>query len=1352
MPISEESNKILYNTDGLIREFSFNFKFLQPSNIKVSFWEKDDKDSNTKSVELEEGRDYTLIYDDAEEGGFVVLTESSAEEQAQGKPKYPATPTSGTLLVARIMPLDQQAHIRPVSGFPEEVITNTFDKLVMIDQQQQEQLDRCVKVSDVSGINPEVLVEQVERIHAGIDDIVVVADHIEDVEYIAANGEDILKASEDSLANVNAAKEQADIATEQAARAALYSQSCYNMLEDSREARDVATEQAGISAAQASVAAEQANIATEQANIVKEQKIIVEQLSQATNDIFLEAQSVEQKVSQDLEVSKGYAQTALTQAGVATEQAGVAATQADIATARADEIKQYAANASISEANALSYASEASASAYNSEISERASATSATNSKIWAEGTDEEVQALGGEHSAKVWAELGGGQGGEIDTSNLVTKQEFTSGLNTKQDKGNYALKSDIPDVSNYLENQADFPGSLAIGENNTISRNSVAVGSNNEAQGQFSTTLGSNNYSYNDYNICVGEWCDCNGQNSICIGYEAMTADENSIQLGEGFNTTPNSFQVWEHQLLDNNTGLIPDERISTNIARLSDIPQSGGEVEINVTAPIVYGGIESGADNISTAENGRNYLNDKAFWASIPELLPTTVGEGRNTNSSFGDLTSTNEKVELSFRKLKGYNGVYPQLNLDGYNVILHNFKANDIVMGDRTELKLQICFGKLEADGTFVPRIICRTQENAGFSYRFAKISRLYESSSTTLNKSTAIYEGEYRLNYTTSDSFYSLSYKKEGKLANIENIRGVKIIEKDNAYSLAWVRESGEVIELSDTGVFAEIDFNCALFSGVTFELPQPNVNYNYSFDASKFYVANGTIDNVIVRMTEGSSAKSISLKYNTDDFIVEDEELKINPDKLSTMPIGSIIPVNASSNYVPNGTLPCDGAEYTKSQFNDLWENFLTNGEIVVSDKFKILYGGTLENGVYTYGQATVYAESMSDEIVYCFKTPDNVTTKTIVSDVVGYIQNGYLYNATGQQVTTVEANSKFYIKYTFGESGDSSYPYSINLSFSKDNVTFTSIPSTSKTGGLSAIVSNNKTPLLLTDSYYNGLPLAEEKTKLNTCSYSTYQEELATYGQCSKFAVDVDNEKFRVPLIKNGSVIQQALSDSELGKSYNAGLPNIEGSFKASLLLNDGVTDTTGAFTSEKLSSSSKGSSGHNFYQHEYTLNASLSNSIYGNSDTVQMNAVALRYFVVVANGQTNQSLMDWSQWASSLQGKMNADHSNDTAPYIVEMSDKSLLPSWYKVYSNGWCEQGGYDNSASKTVTITLLKKYENYHYTIMNSLGGGANTGTHSDYSNICVAVDGETFTLSKYDTNAARFCFWETKGYIK
>ena len=871
MPISEESNKISYNTDGLIREFSFNFKFLQPSNIKVSFWPKDDKDNSTKSVELEEGRDYTLIYDDAEEGGFVVLTESSAEEQAQGKPKYPATPTSGTLLVARIMPLDQQAHIRPVSGFPEEVITNTFDKLVMIDQQQQEQLDRCVKVSDVSDINPEVLVQQVERIHAGIEDIVVVADHIEDVEYVAANGEDILKASEDSLANVNAAKEQADIATEQAARAESYSRSCHNMLEDSREARDVAIEQAGVSTAQASVAAEQANIATEQANIVKEQKIIVEQLSQATNDIFLEAQSIEQKVSQDLEVSKGYAQTTLTQAGVATEQAGIAATQADIATARADEIKQYAANASISEANALNYASEASASAYNSEISERASAASATNSKVWAEGTDEEVQALGGVHSSKTWAEIGSNVGGKW--GNILGDIKDQSDLQTALDKK--------------LENQTKLKDTLAIGGDNIDNGWTTIIGFGNNAQTIYNILIGYDNYSSGDNSVCIGKWCENTGENSICIGYSAATAEQNSIQLGEGFNTTPNSFQVGEHQLLNIETGKIPDERLSNNIAKTTDIPDLTNYVK--------------NTDYATTSSVG---------------LVKVAAATGIDVNKE-GKIYISKAPDESIVAKTEQYRPLVP-MNID--------------------------------------------------------------------LAVKTGI---------TTNT---------------------IELTDEEKANAKDW-------LGISDVG---------------------------------------------------GGG-----------------------------LPVGTIIPVTASSSHVPENTLYADGVEFSGAEgqmFRNLWTDYILTG-------------------------------------------------------------------------------------------------------------------------------------------------------KLDTCSYSEYETDLAIYGQCIKWAVDTANEKFRIPLIKDGSVIQQAGTNS-VGKSFNAGLPNITGTARTTgtgnVYKNTGIF--SGAFRAtydENVSADGYTASTASSYYDNLAFDASESNSIYGNSNTVQMNAVAVRHFIVVATGSVNQNEADWSEFASSLQGKANTDLSN---------------------------------------------------------------------------------------------------------
>lgn len=47
--------------------------------------------------------------------------------------------------IIRSIPLVQDANFRPVSGFPEEVITDGFDAGIMIDQDLQEQIDRCLR-------------------------------------------------------------------------------------------------------------------------------------------------------------------------------------------------------------------------------------------------------------------------------------------------------------------------------------------------------------------------------------------------------------------------------------------------------------------------------------------------------------------------------------------------------------------------------------------------------------------------------------------------------------------------------------------------------------------------------------------------------------------------------------------------------------------------------------------------------------------------------------------------------------------------------------------------------------------------------------------------------------------------------------------------------------------------------------------------------------------------------------------------------------------------------------------------------------------------------------------------------
>jgi len=167
--------------------------------------------------------------------------------------------------------------------------------------------------------------------------------------------------------------------------------------------------------------------------------------------------------------------------------------------------------------------------------------------------------------------------------------------------------------------------------------------------------------------------------------------------------------------------------------------------------------------------------------------------------------------------------------------------------------------------------------------------------------------------------------------------------------------------------------------------------------------------------------------------------------------------------------------------------------------------------------------------------------------------------------------------------------------------------------------------------------------LTASTPRLLTCTYAAFAAQTALTGNCAKFAVDADNQKFKVPLLKDGDSITQASSAAELGKSYKAGLPNITGNDAMYGDIN-GTPSTTSALYTVPKSGGYTGSGG---TRSETYIDASRCNAIYGNSTTVTDEQVRLRHFVVVASAQNNASVFDWSNYMAGLAGKANADLNN---------------------------------------------------------------------------------------------------------
>ena len=172
--------------------------------------------------------------------------------------------------------------------------------------------------------------------------------------------------------------------------------------------------------------------------------------------------------------------------------------------------------------------------------------------------------------------------------------------------------------------------------------------------------------------------------------------------------------------------------------------------------------------------------------------------------------------------------------------------------------------------------------------------------------------------------------------------------------------------------------------------------------------------------------------------------------------------------------------------------------------------------------------------------------------------------------------------------------------------------------------------------------------------KLITCTYEQQAIQVGLTGNCGKFALDPENQKFKVPLLKDGDSITQAASAAELGNSVKAGLPNVKwsvniqtGVFNAAYLTGAAQVGTT---KSPYYWSQSSGT----YAYPDYSVDLSRVSPVYRNDvTTVLTDGVRLRHFVVVASAQNSASVFDWSNYMAALAGKANTDLSNVTGNAI---------------------------------------------------------------------------------------------------
>lgn len=112
------------------------------------------------------------------------------------------------------------------------------------------------------------------------------------------------------------------------------------------------------------------------------------------------------------------------------------------------------------------------------------------------------------------------------------------------------------------------------------------------------------------------------------------------------------------------------------------------------------------------------------------------------------------------------------------------------------------------------------------------------------------------------------------------------------------------------------------------------------------------------------------------------------------------------------------------------------------------------------------------------------------------------------------------------------------------------------------------------------------------------------------------------------------------------------------------------------------------------------------------------------------------------------LNNKTDIDLSNCTRPYITEAYVNGT--SWYNIYSNGWCEQGGLCVINSSWTNNTFLKPFKDLNYSVFIQMMHAANSVYHS-YPACYAKVSTTTFQSGVYQGQASWYGNWYACGYI-
>lgn len=240
------------------------------------------------------------------------------------------------------------------------------------------------------------------------------------------------------------------------------------------------------------------------------------------------------------------------------------------------------------------------------------------------------------------------------------------------------------------------------------------------------------------------------------------------------------------------------------------------------------------------------------------------------------------------------------------------------------------------------------------------------------------------------------------------------------------------------------------------------------------------------------------------------------------------------------------------------------------------------------------------------------------------------------------------------------------------------------------------------------------------------------------------YVLDTANKQFKLPRTKWGF---KGLRDN-VGNIIAESLPNIKGSWTGAECFTV-PQKGTGAITWINAGGGYSGGGG-GAQGSGFDFDASLSSSIYQDGAHVQEQGTQMYLYFYI--GQYTPEAVEQTAGlnAELFNNKMDRDLSNRTINIHFVTQTYQNGTSWYRIYDDNWCEQGGIATlKSSQTLAITLMKAYTNTNYSILQSMYTTNNIDVWG-YGNKVAAVKTSSFSLYNNSSTSGKIC-WRTSGYI-